>query len=168
MNRFLLSALSFLVLLFLLSADNEAFAKKKKRKKRTKARHGVVAQPAKDSVKVVKAPGVPNQVAYDSMKKAKMLEKMKTGHALVVSFISTGTGIDAEAQGRFEKELNNFNQRNTCRLVAEAKAWGREGERDYCVVCLDETCLSTFAKQVKSLFKGNSRVLVQEHAACRP
>lgn len=71
---FYITSLFLLVALF----SNIAANAKKKKKKRKKAKQELV-QPAvvnKDSIKVVRAPGVPNQQQYDSLKSAKNKQKL--------------------------------------------------------------------------------------------
>jgi hypothetical protein len=73
---------------------------KKKRCKRKKAKTTQIA--ATDSTtQVVRAPGVPNQREHDSLKTAKMKEKLQSS-ALVVSFISMSSGIDIKSAQELE------------------------------------------------------------------
>nr|MBP6624200.1 hypothetical protein [Chitinophagaceae bacterium] len=83
----------FLIICSLVICVQSDAAVKKKRKKKSKTSKQVQT---KDSIGIVRAPGVQNQHSYDSLKTEKMKQK-KSFSVLVVSFISTGGGIDQEA-----------------------------------------------------------------------
>lgn len=162
-----LSVLSIGVLLALVWNSHSAIAcKKKKKKKATETVQAVIT--SEDSIRVVRAPGVPNPAKHDSLKHANKIAKLKSANdALVVSFISLASGIDIEAAQRFENELVAFNKKSDCGILYEQKNWGREGERDYCVLSSDEKCMTDFTKMVKSKFSGNRRILIKEHSTCK-
>jgi len=107
-------------------------------KRKKKARKAQTAAAASDSVKVFPAPGVQDKAGYDSLKQAKMLDKLRNGQAVVVSFISLASGIDAAAEKQF---LGMLESKKPCGLVADKTPWGREGERDYCLLSSDTECL---------------------------
>ena len=88
-------------------------------------------------------------------------------NVLVVSFISFGGGIDFRSVPLFEKDLKQYNTDNRCNLVYEAKNWGREGERDYCITGGTSSCLDNFIIHVKKMYNGNDRILIKENATCR-
>jgi hypothetical protein len=167
MKRLALYILSLSLLVALLADSEQALAKKKK-KKRKKAKTTKVVSTTTDSVKVVRSPGVPNPAKMDSLKNANKIEKLKSANdALVVSFISLASGIDAPAATRLEAELDVFNKKSECGIVFEKKNWGREGELDYCILSSDPKCMADVTEMVKLKFSGNRRILIKEHAPCK-
>jgi hypothetical protein len=91
----------------------------------------------------------------------------KSSSILIVSFISTGSGIDFRTVPEFEKDLKSFNISNSCSVIYEIKNWGREGERDYCITSKDAKCLAAYTEHIKSAFKSNERILIKENGICR-
>ena len=162
-----LSVLSIVLLAAMVWSSNDAFACKKKKKKKA-AETAKVENNVGDSTRVVRAPGVPNPAKHDSLKHANKIAKLKSANdALVVSFISLASGIDIEAAKRFEYELDAFNKKSDCGILFEQKNWGREGERDYCILSSDEKCMADFTKMVQLKFSGNRRILIKEHSTCK-
>jgi len=51
---------------------------------------------------------------------------------LVVSFISIGEGPDFQAKDKVENFVSKWNDEKKQNVFYEAKAWGREGEVDFC------------------------------------
>lgn len=153
-------ALSAMLILALGMFSSKAACKRKKR-----ARKPQVSAASYDSVKVYPAPGVPNKAGFDSLKQAKMLDKLRNGQALVVSFISLASGIDAAAEKQF---LGLLEGRKPCGLMSEKTTWGREGERDYCLLSSDTECMKQFTAELRKTFSGNRRVLIKENATCKP
>lgn len=153
----------FLIICSLVICVQSDAAVKKKRKKKSKTSKQVQT---KDSIGIVRAPGVQNQHSYDSLKTEKMKQK-KSFSVLVVSFISTGGGIDQEANNELDKFVQNFVKNNECKINSEMKTWGREGEKDYCFSTSDTACMKSFTKLIRTLFQENKRVVIQENGICR-
>ncbi len=137
---FLLSA----ILCFLFQADGMNHKKKKRKKVKT-------------TTTVTKTTTVSS--AVDTV-------KSKPG-VLVVSFISTGSGIDFRAVPEFEGNLKKFNIDNHCNVIYEIKNWGREGERDYCITARDASCLKKYIAEIKTAFKENDKIIIKENSKCR-
>ncbi len=131
---------SILVLCLLSICLQTDASTKKKRKKKAKTTKQVQT---KDSMSIVRAPGVQNQHAYDSLKAEKMKQK-KSFSVLVVSFISIGAGIDQEANNKLDKVVQDFVKKNECKINSEMRTWGREGEKDYCFSSSDLSCMQSF------------------------
>lgn len=168
MKRLALYALSLFLLVAILGLENDAFAKKKKRKRRKAKTTQITSTTTSDSAKVVRAPGVPNRKEHDSLKQAKMIEKLKANNnAFVVSFISLSAGIDIKEAHKLEEEYKLFLHKNNCELLMETKNWGKEGERDYCFVSNDMDCLNKFVENVKLKFSNNRRILLKTNATCK-
>lgn len=69
MKRYLLfTSMALMGILILASVDSDAFCKRKKRKKQSTTK----STTAKDSVRVVHAPGVKNQKELDSIKASRV------------------------------------------------------------------------------------------------
>ena len=87
---------------------------------------------------------------------------------LVVSFISKASGIDRASVTILENEIKDFNTKNkTATLQFELRPWGREGERDYCIMAKNQDYLNKFASIIKSKFEGNTRIFVKENGVCK-
>jgi hypothetical protein len=79
---------------------------------------------------------------------------------LKVSFISIGSGIDSKAVKQLLTEISTFEKAENVRLTFDKKAWGREGEIDYCFSSLGLTDpqRDKWTKRVKKAFQGNELV----------
>ena len=164
MKKSQLYILSLLLITLFSFVFNDVQAKKK-RCKRKKAKTTQIA--ATDSTtRVVRAPGVPNQREHDSLKAAKMKEKLQSS-ALVVSFISMSSGIDIKSAQELEAFILSYNKEHKCDMTYEKKPWGREGERDYCIIASNKVCLDDFAKILKTKFNGNRLIFVKENTPCK-
>jgi len=161
MKKLLFLLSSILVLTFLMLPTNADAHKRKHKHRKTR----VTAVQA-DSVRVVRAPGVPNQSKLDSIKAAKSKLKHQTFH-VVVSFVSRGSGSDGKAVASLEKAMKDFNQKNSNALEFSVKNWGKEGERDYCVVSNNQENLNSFVAKMKKLFENNRLVLIKENEDCK-
>jgi len=164
MRQYRLYILSILFLVSCIFLAQDTFAKKKK--KRCKKAKTTQVVKIDSTMKVIPAPGVPNQSEFDSMKNAKMNLKLQQS-ALVVSFISLSSGIDMKSAKALENDIIEFKKKNECDLRYELKPWGREGERDYCIFSPDMSCLDNFAKLVKSKYGDNSKIFIKEKSECR-
>jgi hypothetical protein len=109
---------------------------------------------------------VPNKQAHDSLKKDLMDQKRMTS-ALVVSFISMSSGIDAKSAMQLETMIVEFNKKNNANLQYDKKMWGREGERDYCIFSPNADWVKQFTTSVKKAFDGNRLIFVKENTPCR-
>ncbi len=154
-----------LVLIALFTLSNSDVQAKKKRCKRKKAKSAQVAN-TDSTLNVVRAPGVPNQREHDSLKAAKMIEKQQSS-ALVVSFISMSSGIDVKSAKELETMVVAFNKEHQCDLTYDKKPWGREGERDYCIIASNNSCVDDFATLLKTKFAGNRLIFVKENTPCK-
>lgn len=107
----------------------------------------------KDSVHVV---GKPDTVIVGSKP-----DSIRT--RLVVSFISTGGGIDLAAQTNLDKWLS----KNTNVKYAQNQ-WGREGEVDYCFIFNGERGedREKTVNEIKALIGTNAKVLIKENKVC--
>ncbi|MEN9339871.1 MAG: hypothetical protein RIQ62_1183 [Bacteroidota bacterium] len=86
---------------------------------------------------------------------------------LVVSFISTGSGIDYQSLPGFEKSVSDFNARQHCQLMYRKKNWGREGEVDYCFEGSDVTYLSRYYTEVRQKYAANRRIQLKVNGKCK-
>ncbi|MCI5055811.1 MAG: hypothetical protein MRY83_06860 [Flavobacteriales bacterium] len=83
----------------------------------------------------------------------------------IVSFFSPGNGIDKEARS----SLLNFLKKDYPSITYNEVAWGREGEKDYCLT-LDELKSKEqleFIRKVKELLKNSEKVNYYENRVCR-
>lgn len=82
---------------------------------------------------------------------------------LVVSFISTGGGIDLAAQANLDKWLSKHPD-----VKYAQNQWGREGEVDYCFVALGTTAdaQKKSIDEIKALMGNNAKVLMKENKVC--
>ncbi len=82
---------------------------------------------------------------------------------LVVSFISTGGGIDIAAQTNLDKWLSKHPE-----IKYAQNQWGREGEVDYCFISLGTTAeaQNKAVSDVKTLVGSNAKVLMKENKVC--
>lgn len=82
----------------------------------------------------------------------------------VVSFYSTGQGIDGTVHGEFVKFLDSYPKK----ITYEPKHWGREGETDYCLA-LSELSSSEqldFINKAKAILSKSKLVHQKENAQC--
>jgi hypothetical protein len=82
----------------------------------------------------------------------------------VVSFYSTGQGIDAAARDEFEKFLGSYPKK----IAYEPKHWGREGEVDYCLALseLSPADQVDFVSKAKNILAKSQLVHQKENSAC--
>jgi hypothetical protein len=73
----------------------------------------------------------PVEVVEENTEKPKSNEQSIKG--LVVSFYSTGGGIDLDAARKFYTWISEYKTQSGQPVVYEKIAWGREGEVDYCI-----------------------------------
>ncbi len=140
--------------------------RKKKRKRNTTQKVNTTQTTTKDTAIAVHIPGVADKQAYDSLKAAAMKEKLGSD-ALVVSFVSLASGIDQKAEAYLKQIITEFNQKNNADILYDVKRWGREGERDYCLLSANKTWLDQLASVLKTEFENNRRVLIKQHSTCK-
>jgi hypothetical protein len=92
----------------------------------------------------------PVEVVEENNKNPKSNEQLIKG--LVVSFYSTGGGIDIEAARKFNAWISEYKTQSGQPVVYEKIAWGREGEVDYCIQL--ESFSPTDAEQFVDAAKG--------------
>lgn len=85
-------------------------------------------------------------------------------YRLIISFISIGTGIDANAHEAIKKFIDEHPKKP----LAETYHWGREGEIDYCLQLkeLSSKEQKAFVEEVKKLAGKSDRVQFSENAPC--
>lgn len=117
----------------------------------------VAALGCKNSAKSGGGKGTGSSAANDSI------------YRLSVSFISIGSGIDAQAQAKYDQFVTEFGTRHKVTLAHETVGWGREGEVDYCFKLseLKSPQQATFVEESKALLAGNELVLFKENTPCR-
>lgn len=96
-------------------------------------------------------------------------EVVAKNYQFTVSFISIGSGTDANARNSFDKFVTNFEQKNNTKLAFVKVQWGREGEMDY---CFDMNIMSLpqqekFIAESKALLKNSKLVRYERNAICR-
>ncbi len=81
---------------------------------------------------------------------------------LVISFISTGTGIDYKAKDQLLLFVKEFEIQQQIELSVSVKNWGREGEVDYVfdLAILTKKQCQNFITKTKEMFKSNDRVKI--------
>ena len=82
----------------------------------------------------------------------------------VVSFYSSGQGIDASTRDEFEKLMNTYPKK----ISFEPKHWGREGETDYCLTLseLKPAEQIEFINKAKAILAKSKLVHQKENAQC--
>lgn len=83
-----------------------------------------------------------------------------TNFQFIVSFISTGSGIDKTAKKQFEQLMTEFENTNKLKLNVVIKKWGREGEVKYCFVLkdLERELQEVFISKTKNTLKQSNLV----------
>ena len=83
-------------------------------------------------------------------------------YRMIVSFISTGEGINLEVQKSFEKFISSYSPK----VTYETNKWGREGETDYCFHLseLSSTLQDEFVRKSKEI--TTKRVYIKENEKC--
>lgn len=78
----------------------------------------------------------------------------------IVSFISTGAGIDKTAKKQFEQFITEFENTNKLKLNIVITKWGREGEVKYCFVLkdLERKLQEDFISKTKNTLKQSNLV----------
>lgn len=134
-----------------------AEAQRKKKKK---------SLPKTDTVsRVVPSPGVRDKVTFDAQKDNAMKQK-KAALPWMVSFVSIGEGIDWQTEKKF-LDLHQKMTQDGCELFLNKTAYGREGERDYCVSSANSDCMLTFRMAVEKLISGNRLVFINDDKPCK-
>lgn len=87
---------------------------------------------------------------------------------LVVSFYSTGSGINYKAVLELEKFMSNYSESTKTPIHYKKIPWGREGEVDYCIElsAWDINAKAKFISQVKEKLSG-VQVHINENYPCR-
>lgn len=88
---------------------------------------------------------------------------------LVVSFYSTGSGINREAESKFEKFLTEYIRKTNTKITYKKFGWGREGEVDYCISLsvMNSEQRSKFITSVKDILRSVETVHLLENHPCR-
>lgn len=96
--------------------------------------------------------------------------KPETGKApLVISFYSTGTGAAVDKREFFKKWIADYGVKNGVKITPREKAWGREGEYDFCFFFegLSENQVKSFKDAAKQELAGVKNVHFLENHDCR-
>lgn len=93
-----------------------------------------------------------------------LTEKVKEVYPIVVSFYSPGGGINPEAHAQFLQLLSA----QETELQSGLTTWGREGERDYCMLLSEIGPKSqiTFINEVKQLLGEADKVRLMFDSPC--
>jgi hypothetical protein len=78
-----------------------------------------------------------NTTIRDTSSTSEQAKDADTNFQFIVSFISTGAGIDKTAKKQFEQFIIEFENTNKLKLNVVITKWGREGEVKYCFVLKD-------------------------------
>lgn len=83
----------------------------------------------------------------------------------IVSFISTGAGIDKTAKKQFEQFITEFENTNKLKLNVVIIKWGREGEVNYCFVLkeLNRDLQNIFITNTKSTLSQSNLIRFHEN-----
>lgn len=83
----------------------------------------------------------------------------------IVSFISTGAGIDKTAKKQFEQFITEFENTNKLKLNVVITKWGREGEVNYCFVLkeLNRDLQNIFITNTKSTLSQSNLIRFHEN-----
>jgi hypothetical protein len=83
----------------------------------------------------------------------------------IVSFISTGAGIDKTAKKQFEQFITEFENTNKLKLNFVITKWGREGEVNYCFVLkeLNRDLQNIFITNTKSTLSQSNLIRFHEN-----
>jgi hypothetical protein len=87
-------------------------------------------------------------------------------YRIIVSFISTGQGLDIKAKGEFKNYISNFEQSQNVKISYEEIHWGREGEVDYCMMLkeLNSVQQNSFVDGLKTMFISNKLIFIKENS----
>jgi ABC-type glycerol-3-phosphate transport system substrate-binding protein len=93
----------------------------------------------------------------------------KPNYRLVVSFYSIGAGTNGKARRSFSELIEKFEKEHKIKLAVKDIAWGREGERDYCLALaeLKPQEQTKFITSVKSLLEKEKWTRVSENVPCK-
>ncbi len=88
-----------------------------------------------------------------------------TIYPLIISFYSSGGGIDRQMKKDFESYITETHKN----LVFEKISWGREGELDYCFSLkgLDKDKSAQFIADTKDFLSKSTKVHIIENEACK-
>jgi hypothetical protein len=86
---------------------------------------------------------------------------------LVMSFISIGEGPDFQAKEKFENFVDSWNTSTGKNITYTTRAWGREGEVDYCFILneLTEKEQVQFIDEAKKAVSDSELVRIAENSA---
>jgi hypothetical protein len=89
-------------------------------------------------------------------------------YRVIVSFISTGQGIDHHAKEKFITYNDSMAVINHIFTKYEEIHWGREGEVDYCLMLkeLNSSKQKIFVDGLKNIFADNKLVFIKENSPC--
>jgi hypothetical protein len=88
---------------------------------------------------------------------------------LIISFTSIGTGTDGAAIEAVENYITEYNKANNVSLAVEKYPWGREGEKDYCLLLteLSSDKQAAFIQGIREQVKKSTRVFIKENEVCK-
>lgn len=96
----------------------------------------------------------------DTSSSSEQAKDADTNFQFIVSFISTGSGIDKTAKKQFEQLMTEFENTNKLKLNVVIKKWGREGELKYCFLLkdLDRELQEIFISKTKNTLNQSSLI----------
>jgi hypothetical protein len=91
-------------------------------------------------------------------------------YRLVVMFYSIGEGTEYQFIKAFEDSISSFSQKSGTKINYSKKAWGREGETDFCLKLseLAKPEIEDFIQMTRDMFKKAKWVNVYENYTCIP
>jgi hypothetical protein len=116
----------------------------------------------------------PSASAGDNAKKADsavtQFKDTTEKYRLVVMFYSIGEGTEYQFIKAFEDSIGSFSHKSGKKINYSKKAWGREGETDFCLKLneLAEAEKEDFIQMTRDLFKKAKWVNVYENYTCIP
>lgn len=94
--------------------------------------------------------------------------KLDTSRFMMVSFFSIGAGTDGKTRAAFLSHIEQYQQSHQNAIALSSKAWGREGEIDYCVdmTKLSSSELKEFKNTLSEILYNKELVRVKYESAC--
>jgi maltose-binding protein MalE len=106
-----------------------------------------------------------NTTISDTSSSSEQAKDADTNFQFIVSFISTGSGIDKTAKKQFEQFITEFENTNKLKLNVVITKWGREGEVNYCFVLkeLNRDLQNIFITNTKSTLSQSNLIRFHEN-----